>query len=129
MYSYKHRIAWTLISASFLENFSVYFRHVNTDSLLHYSWFTLGSTALLIIPPPFKTHLLYQSTLQFCLIKCLLSEISRHGFEPLPDTHVPRHFAGQCWLTVCACSATLRPFKLPGFLNQLLLNCSRSRGL
>lgn len=60
-----------------------------------------------------NSSLVPQSTLQFCLTKCLLAEISRCGFELLPATLVPRHFAGQCWLTVCACSATLGPFKPP----------------
>lgn len=47
-----HRIAWTLISAIFPENFSIYFRHADgRDSLLHCSWFTLGSAALLVIFP------------------------------------------------------------------------------
>lgn len=57
--------------------------------------------------------LVAQSTLQFCLTKCLLAEISRCGLELLPATHVPQRFAVQCWLTVRACSATLGPSKPP----------------
>lgn len=57
--------------------------------------------------------LVAQSTLQFCLTKCLLTEISRCGLELLPATHVPQRFAVRCWLTVRACSATLGPSKPP----------------
>lgn len=57
-----------------------------------------------------------QLTLQFCLMKCMFREIPRCGLELLPATHVPWCFAGWCWLTVPACSATLGPSKPPGVL-------------
>ena len=110
-----------------------YFRHVNADgwdSLLHCSCFTLGSAALLIIPAPFKTRLLCHSQHCSCVSRkaCLQKapDVVQSSSPPLTCPCVLPADAG--WLYVLAQRHWVFP-NVPGFLNQLFLNCSRSGSL
>lgn len=128
-----HRVAWTLISTIFPANFFFI-----SDMRTADGWFL---AALLLVHLGFSCTSDYscsfqnptlapQLPLQLCLTKCPFTEISRYGSELLPATLMCPGvlLADAGWLHVLAQQHWVHP-NLPRFLNQLLLNCSRSGGL
>lgn len=120
-----HWIARTLISTIFPENFSIsdlwmLMAEIPRCTAPGSPWDELHFWLFLLLSKPVSCTTVDTAVLShempahrnlqmWCRAPpCLPTHVPRHL-----ASHVPCHFAGQCWLTVRACSATLGPSKPP----------------